>query len=188
MAKGTREMLIQHGYTKEGPFPGDPGERKTSLKTTDPAGREINIGRASKYLFRVSRRWNEEEAEAHRVAVRREADIEIATKLMELWPNSAAEYRKRSADYLEKIFLMVENLLAKGAAGGGYRYNDDAVLRVSLMFDQLRQLVETGGIVFDRQLRDERIPACIRESVTALDEARSDKTFQEWLTTQGIEK
>jgi len=47
-ARGTREALIHHGITRDGPFPGDPGEKKTICNTTDPQGRPIFMRRASK--------------------------------------------------------------------------------------------------------------------------------------------
>lgn len=60
-ARGTRETLVQHGYAQDGPFPGDPGVKKTTCDSLDQQGRAIRIRRASKTTFLVYRDWSDRE-------------------------------------------------------------------------------------------------------------------------------
>lgn len=82
-ARGTREALIHHGITREGPFPGDPGEKKTVCRTTDPHGRAILMRRSSKTTFSVQRDWSEEEKTFLEAQRARENRIERAHDMPE---------------------------------------------------------------------------------------------------------
>lgn len=184
IAEGTREMLIQHGYTLDDIFPGDPGARKIIERGTDPAGRAIKIQRKSKYVFSVERKWSDGEAAAYRVTdEKRRAhseEIERATKLVNSWPKSGAAYRDETHKTVEAFLSMTEMLIAKGIRGG-YRYDDDAILRFRLMADQMMQLVDSRTIVKDLALREQHTPACIAKSVRAVDAAKQDVAFQQWI-------
>lgn len=188
LVKGTREMLVQHGYTQDGLFPGDPGAKKIIERSTDPAGREIKIRRASKYLFVVRREWNEDEKTAfYEAEEKRRAklnEIETAKKLVESWPKSAGAYREDVRKSMEFSFRMMEILVTDGVAGG-YRYDDDTALKFKIIADQLRGLIENGPIVKDLALREQHLPACIANTVRATDAAKQDKTFQRFLAGVG---
>lgn len=187
--KGTREILTQDGYAQDGPFPGDPGERKCVVRTTDPEGRSIEIHRASKYLFVVRRHWNEEEAAAFRKAEEKsradQEEIERAKRLVASWPASPDKFREDARIAVETGLVMAEKILTEGVVGG-YRYDNETVDRIRFLAGELRGLIETGSIVKDMTLRERHIPACIEKSVKATDGAKSDKTFQQWLIAQGI--
>ncbi len=178
--KGTREQLVEHGYAQDGHFPGDPGQRKTSTRSTDAQGREIEIRRASKHLFTVCRNWNEDEAVAVRAAAARRAEVERATELVNAWPTSGAAFRASAEKQVEMIRHMLEITLLDGERGG-YRLDDSAALRLELLGDQLLELVRSGGIVKDLALREKHTPACIAKSVKALDAAKTDKTFRRFM-------
>lgn len=95
IVKGTREVLIQHGYTLDGPFPGDPGARKTVERRTDPAGRAIAIQRKSKYIFCIRRDWNEDEAKAYRANMAKKNDSA---------PQSNPGLSGKAAEFLELFY------------------------------------------------------------------------------------
>ena len=183
--EGTREMLIQHGYTLEdGIFPGDPGARKTVERGIDPAGRAIKIQRRSKYIFSVNRKWTEDEAAAYEVAeekrrAKRE-EIKHAKWVVDSWPKSAGAYRGQAVEAVDGCIRMMEVMVVSGCAGG-YKLDDDAALRFHLISDQLRGLVENGKIVKDLAAREAHTPACMAETVRAIDAAKRDKTFQQFM-------
>lgn len=172
-AKGTRDELIQHGITRDGPFPGDPGEKKTTCKTVDPLGREVHIARASKTTFSVYRDLSEEEKAWYKRLDAKKAEVERATKLVESWPKTASAYREEAHKwgYLQLDFLA--GYLFDGKEGG-YRYDDDTASRIQPLVDELMYLIETGPIVKDMELRAEYTPACIAEKVLACDAPPDD--------------
>lgn len=182
--EGTREMLIQHGYTLDGIFPGDPGARKTVERGTDPAGRAIKIQRRSKYIFSVERKWSEDEAAAYEVAEKKHRakreEIERAKWVVDSWPKSAGAYREETVKAVDHCVRIMEAVVVSGFAGG-YKLDDDAALRFHLIIDQLRGLVENGKIVKDFAAREAHTPACIAETVRAIDAAKRDKTFQKFM-------
>lgn len=181
---GTRDALVAHGYAQDGPFPGDPGANKCSARSQDPEGRPISLKRKSKHLFAVWRDWSDEEAEAYRVAEDKrrahQQEIERATRIVESWPASADKFRDDARRSLDVCLRMFTAMATSGAAGG-YRFDDDADLRFKLLGDQMRALVESGKIVKDLQLREEHTPACIAGTVRAVDAAKRDKTFQQFV-------
>lgn len=166
-AQGTREALIHHGITRDGPFPGDPGEKKTVCNTTDPHGRAILIRRNSKTTFSVFRDWSEEEKAFIEVQRAREQEIERASTLVESWPKSVNAFRKSALDYADASLGMLESKLVDGY-GGGYRLTDDAARRFEGLIDEMIELIKTERIVMDQELRDKYTPACIRDSVKAV--------------------
>jgi len=190
-AKGTREALIQHGYAqKDSPFPGDPGEKKTSLKTTDPKGRAITIRRESKYLFVVSRDWSDDEnvwyerreaqkKEAERVARDREAEVKRATKLVDSWPKTTSAFREMANRWASLYLVMLEEKLVDGEGGGGFRYDLEAVRKIEHLVDELLEVVETGTVVMDFDARKQATPACLASTAQrAVDTAKQDNIFQ----------
>ena len=190
-AKGTREDLIQDGYAqKDGPFPGDPGEKKTSLKTTDPKGRAIAICRSSKYLFVVRRHWSDEEKvwyerrqaqekESERVARQQELEIERATGLVASWPKTASAFREMASRWASLYLVMLEEKLVEGEGGGGFRYDPETARKIEQHVDGLLDLVETGTVVMDFEARKQATPACLAgASQRAVDPAKQDNIFQ----------
>lgn len=188
IAKGTREMLVHHEFAQDGLFPGDVGAQGRQRHTdTDPAGRVIRIYRKSKYQFEIWRSWSPDEQDAHRQQMERERAIEDAKRRVGAWPVSADKFRSEVRIAFEYGSGMIDNVFCSGRLGG-YRYDDAAMDRAKFLLGQLHVLFETGTIVMDRTLREEHIPECIAGSVRRLDNARTDKAFQEWLVTQGVEK
>lgn len=165
-ARGTREALIQHGITKEGPFPGDPGERKTVCDTTDPQGRPIFIRRASKTTFSVFRDWTAEEKAAMGARLAREQAVERAHALVNSWPKSVASFRALEVNWADYYLGLLGGRLIDGE-NGGYRLSDDAASRFVGLVDEMMQLIKTETIVMDQALRDKYTPSCILKSVKA---------------------
>lgn len=161
---GRREDLVAHGYAQDGPFPGDPGANKYSAKSEDPEGRPISLKRKSKHLFAVWRDWSDEEAAAYRVAEDKrrahQQEIERATRLVASWPASADKFRADAAIFVKGFMDAIERMLDSGQAGG-YRLYDTDIEQVYELSDRLRKLVQSGGIVWDPELRKQHIPACI---------------------------
>lgn len=182
---GTREMLVQHGYTQVGPFPGDPGVKKTSLQTKDPAGRAIGIWRRSKYLFNVSRDWSEEEQswydrrkakeeeakrEAERASWEQEQIIQYARKRVADWPKTTREFRDQTLKTVDSFLPLVESLLSSDPRStGGYRFDDATGEKSRQLIGQLRGLIESGMVVMDFELRQQQIPDCIADELLAAD-------------------
>lgn len=178
---GTREMLVQHGYTQEGPFPGDSGVKKTSLQTKDPAGRAIGISRRSKYLFEVRRNWSEEEKswydrrkakeeEAERAAWEQEKSIEYARKAVADWPKTAREFRDKTLEKVDLFLPLIESFLSRDPRStGGYRFDDATGEKSRQLIGQLRGLIESGMVVMDFELRQQQIPDCIADELLAAD-------------------
>lgn len=181
---GTREMLVQHGYTQEGPFPGDPGVKKTSLQTKDPAGRAIGIRRRSKYLFDVSRDWSEEEkswydrrkakeakaerkkAEEERAALEQEKLREYARKQVANWPKTTREFRDKTIEHLDVSMRLVEHFLScEPGSSGGYRFDDATGEKSRQLIGQLRGLIESGMVAMDFELRQQQIPDCLADEL-----------------------
>lgn len=165
-ARGTREALIHHGITREGPFPGDPGEKKTVCNTTDPHGRPIFMRRASKTTFSVFRDWSEEEKAAMEARLAREQAVERAHALVNSWPKSVASFRALEVDWADYYLGLLEGRLIDGERGG-YRLSDDAARRFAGLVDEMMQLIKTETIVMDQRLRDGYIPSCILKAVKA---------------------
>jgi len=182
--KGTRDKLIEHGYTQDVPFPGDAVVQKTVTHSTDPVGRAIKIRRASKFLFVVSRKWNEEEASAFRMVEEKRRsqrdEIERSTKLVASWPKSANAFRDEARCGVDAGLRIVEKMFRDGALGG-YRYDDDTILRARLLAEKLQGLIDTGAVVKDLMLKEAHTPACIAKSVHAIDAAKQDKGFQRFM-------
>ncbi len=162
--RGAREALIQHGITLEAPFPGDPGEKKTTCKAIDPQGREISIRRSSKTTFSVYRDWSEEEKEFLEQRRKREQKIQSARKEVASWPESASDYRDRIRRYIAGATYGIERWLDGGHLGG-FRLDDPALARLYEISDDLRELVESGGIVMDPELRKKATPDCIADEL-----------------------
>lgn len=165
-ARGTREALIHHGITQEGPFPGDPGEKKTICEAVDPLGREIRIRRVSKTTFSVFRVWSEEEKAAMEARQAREQAVERAHALVNSWPKSVASFRALEVDWADYYLGLLEGRLIDGERGG-YRLSDDAARRFAGLVDEMMQLIKTETIVMDQRLRDGYIPSCILKAVKA---------------------
>lgn len=185
IAKGTREMLIQHGFTQDSLFPGDAGAKKISLTAIDPAGRTIKINRTSKYLFDVRRHWCDEEKAAYEQRLEHDKEIENAKRLVASWPASPNKFREDSQFRIELGLRLMEDGFSDGR-GGGYRFDDGTIDRVRFLADQLRGLVDSGTIVKDLALRELHTPACIAKSVQQADAAKRDKTFQQFM--DGVKK
>lgn len=166
-ARGRREALIQHGITLEGPFPGDPGEKKTTCKAIDPLGREISIRRNSKSTFSVFRDWSEEEKALQERRQKREKELHDAKKLVDSWPKSADAFRESALNHADLILGMLESVLIDGYRGG-YRLTGDASRRFKALVDEMIELIRTERIVMDQGLRGKYTPACIRDSVKAV--------------------
>ncbi len=171
--RGTRQALIQHGITLEGPFPGDPGEKKTRCQAIDPLGREIRITRSSKTTFSVYRDFSDEERALAEQREKRDQKIQAARKEVALWPESAGDYRSRMRLYIQLVMDGLERRLDAGYLGG-YRFDEDALSRVYEISDELRTLVECGGIVMDPELRRKATPDCIADEL--LDAPAPDAT------------
>lgn len=180
IAKGTREMLVEHGYAQNGLFPGDAGAKRFMLQAEDPSGRSISIQRNSKYLFSVRLDWTDEEKAALKQKSEIDKEIESAERLVASWPKSATAYREEMLKTMGFSLRMMEILLTTGSAGG-YRYDADTSLRFNLVADQLRRLIEAGPIIKDLALREQHIPACIAKKVLAVDAAKRDKQFQRFI-------
>jgi hypothetical protein len=162
-ARGTRAALVQHGITRDGPFPGDPGERKTICKTTDQLGREIVIRRSSKTTFAVCRHWSDEEKGLLERRRKREQQIQSARKEVASWPESAGDYRGRIQRYAALTMDGLGRWLYDGYLGG-YRFDDAALGRLYEISQELLELVESGGIVLDPELRKKWTPGCIADA------------------------
>ena len=172
-ARGTRDALVHHGITREGPFPGDPGEKKTLCNTTDPHGREILIRRSSKTTFSVWRDWSEEETiflEAQRA---RENIIKRARAFVNSWAVSVDAYRGEVLENADAILLGLESMMVDGYRGG-YRLTDDAASRFVGLIDEMKHLLQTERFVMDQKLRDKYTPACVRGALKAVDLIRCD--------------
>lgn len=182
--KGTRAMLIHHGFAQDELFPGDPGAGKRVHHTTDPNGRAIDIQRASKYLFVVRREWNDEEAdafyEAEKIREEKKAEIAAAKSLIDAWPKSASSYREQVRESLDWAFRILEIYILSGARGG-YRFDDIAAGRFNAITDQLRELIDTGNVLKDKALREQHVPECIAKSWSAIEAAKQDKGFQQFM-------
>ncbi|MFA6064150.1 MAG: hypothetical protein WC736_16290 [Gallionella sp.] len=159
-ARGTRAALAQHGITLEAPFPGDPGERKTTCKTTDPLGREIDIQRRSKTTFSVHRIWSDEEKVLLEHRRKREQENQAERNAVAAWPKSAGDYRERMRRYVNATMEATERWLDAGRLGG-YRFDDAALQRFYEISDELVGMVEAGGIVMDPELRRKATPDCM---------------------------
>lgn len=173
--KGAREALIQHGITVEGPFPGDPGEKKTTCKAIDPHGRAIRIQRISKTTFHVYRDWSDEEKALFEQRRKREQEIQSARKTVASWPESAGVYRDRLRRYIAGATYGIERWLDGGHLGG-FRLDDPALARLYEISGELRELVESGGIVMDPELRKKATPACIEEELGVADTSAPEAT------------
>lgn len=178
-ARGTREALIQHGITRDGPFPGDPGEKKTTCNAVDPLGREIRILRASKTTFAVFRDLSEEEEAFLAQKQRREKEIQAARTLVDSWPKSPREFRDRASNWIKNHLNFVEAHCTDGLPTalpgyGGYRFDDATIARVYELSDELLGIVEAGGVVLDADQRKRQTPACIAGEVLASDAAHAD--------------
>lgn len=169
-ARGTREALTDHGITRAGPFPGDPGEKKTICNTTDPQGRPISIRRYSKTRFGVYRDWSEEEKILIEARRAREKKIEQAFALVNSWPTSADAFRESALFYADIAFGGLESRMVDGWLGG-YRLSDDAARRFDGLVDEMMALIQTETIVMDQALRDKHTPACVFEAVKAAEES-----------------
>ncbi|OJZ17954.1 MAG: hypothetical protein BGP21_06480 [Thiobacillus sp. 65-29] len=176
-ARGTREALIQHGITREWPFPGDPGEKKTTCKTIDPLGREISIRRASKTTFSVYRDLNEEEKAAQEQSEKCEKELRQAKELVASWPRTTREYRDQTGRMIGSLLDGIEREFSSGMSGG-YRLHDSALNRVYELTAELRGMVEAGGVVMDLSLREQWTPDCIAEEVSASGVAYADNPIQ----------
>ncbi len=181
--RGTREALIQHGITLEGPFPGDPGEKKTTCKAIDPLGREISIRRNSKTTFSVFRYWSDDEKAIREQRQRRAEEIQAANALVASWPKSPREFRERASDWIERHLDFVaahctDGLPTAMPGYGGYRFDDATMARVYELSDELLRIVEAGGVVLDADLRKQQTPACIAGEVLAPDAAHADNPIQ----------
>ncbi|MDO9007865.1 MAG: hypothetical protein Q7U80_06560 [Thiobacillus sp.] len=184
-ARGTREALIQHGFTRAGPFPGDPGEKKTTCETVDQQGREIRIRRSSKTTFSVSRDWSEDEKAVQVQKQRREQEIQAARALVASWPKSSTGFRERAAGRVDTLLQFVEAHCTDGMpsawAGeqyGGYRFDDATIARVYALSDELLEVVKAGGVVLDIELRKKQTPACIAEEVPGPGAAHAHSPIQ----------
>lgn len=171
IARGTRESLIQDGITREGPFPGDPGEKKTICRTVDPLRRKIRIQRSSKYKFSVSRDWSDEEKalweqrqKLDDERKKKEQKIQSARREVASWPKSAGDYRGRMQRIAAGTMDGFTRWLYEGYLGG-YRFDDAALSRLYEITDELRELVEAGGIVMDPELRKKWTPDCITDEL-----------------------
>lgn len=170
-ARGTREALVHHGITREGPFPGDPGEKKTVCNTIDPHGRAIFIRRSSKTTFSVWRDWSEEETiflEAQRA---RENRIKRAYAFVASWAVSVDVYREEVLRNADATLLGLESMMVDGYRGG-YRLNDDAAHRFGGLIDEMIDLLRMEHFVMDPALRDKYTPACVRGAVKSGDLVR----------------
>lgn len=176
-ARGTREALVEHGITNEGPFPGDPGEKKTICKTVDPLGREITIDRASKTTFSVYRDWSEDEKVFQEQKKKREEAIQLARIFVSRWPKTAREFRDETSRFVGSMLDAIERQFDAGKSGG-YRFHDSAIQEVYQIADRLRGMVEAGGVVMDPELRYQLIPASIVDEVLAADAGPADSRAQ----------
>ncbi|MHB1351988.1 MAG: hypothetical protein ACYCWA_01605 [Thiobacillus sp.] len=165
-ARGTREALIHHDITREGPFPGDPGEKKTVCCTTDPHGRAILIRRSSKTTFSVWRDWSEEEKTFLEAQRARENRIKRAHAFVASWAVSVDAYREEALGNADAILLGLESMMVDGYRGG-YRLNDDAASRFVGLIDEMKHLLETERFVMDQKLRDKYTPACVLKAAKA---------------------
>jgi hypothetical protein len=184
ITNGDRAALIKYGLAVDGTFPGDPGANKWTLKTTDPQGRPISVKRLSRQLFEIRRDWSEPEAAAYRIEedARRtqQEKSEQARALVKSWPTSAAAFRDEARTAADFGLQLVERMVAEGLRGG-YRYDEDTALRVRLMADKMRELIDGGTIVKDLALRERATPACIADTVRAADAAKRDMEFQKFI-------
>jgi len=172
-ARGTREALVHHGITREGPFPGDPGEKKTVCNTTDPHGRPILIRRSSKTTFWVWRDWSEEETiflEAQRA---REKRIKRAHAFVNSWAATVDAYRYEALKTADATLLWMESMMVDGYRGG-YRLNDDASSLFLGLIDEMKHLLQTERFVMDQKLRDKYMPTCVRDVGKAVGLIRDD--------------
>ena len=180
IATGPRELLVQHGFALDAPFPGDSGVKKTVCNSQDSLGRGIHIRRCSKTRFCVYREFNAEEKAANQKREDRKNEIEYALKQVEAWPKSAGAFREYAHEMAGFGLRLIERGIRDGERGG-YRYDDDTILRFQILADQLRGLLDTGTVVKDLVLREQHTPACIAKTVRAVDAAKLDKTFQQFL-------
>lgn len=187
---GTREALIEAGIVPLGGFPGDPGARRHTAKSIDTQGREVSVSPRGKYLFDVRRDWTpEEKAAYHAEQARLEADKrerEYAASIVRSWPKAAAEFRECATKDAEWGLRILESFVFRDGKMGGWRYDEAAQLQFQILADQMRQLVQSGRVVLDQQLREEHTPAAVAGTVKAADAARADRDFQEWLNAQGV--
>lgn len=170
-AKGTREALIHYGITREWPFPGDSGEKRTVCNTTDPYGRAIRIRRNSKTTYSVFRVWSEEETiflEAQRAHENR---IKRAYAFVNSWAVSVDAYREEVLKNADATIFGLKIMMIDGHRGG-YRLNDDAARRFVGLIDEMKDLLQTERFVMDQALRDKYTPACVRDAVKSGDRVR----------------
>lgn len=178
---GPKDALVEQGYVPHDcPFPGDPGQNKSSLKWTASDGRIFRITRTSKNRFHASCPWTEDESAAFKAHDEKRREIERATKLVESWPKTATAFRDDMRRTFDVCIRVLESVSTSGC-GGGYRYDDDAELRFKLLADQMRALVDSGKIIKDLALREEHTPACIAKTLRAADAAKQDKNFQRFM-------
>lgn len=172
---GARELLVQQGYAQSAPFPGDPGVKKTVCDSLDQQGRAIQIRRASRTTFWISRDWTDEEKawydkqaakkqEAERIARMREEEIQRAKKLVNSWPKTEEDYREKEAEYADISLRVLEAEILDGN-NGGWRYDDATTNKIERLIDELYELIETGGVVEDMALKERNTPACIADAV-----------------------
>lgn len=172
-ARGTREALVHHGVTREGPFPGDPGEKKTVCNTTDPHGRAILTRRSSATTFNVWRDWSEEETKFLEAQRARENRIKRAHAFVKSWAVSVDAYREEVLKNADATLLGLESMMVDGYRGG-YRLSDDAASRFVELIDEMKYLLQTERFVMDQKLRDKYTPACVRDVGKAVALIRDD--------------
>lgn len=174
---GARELLIQQGYAQSGPFPGDPGVKKTLCDSLDQQGRAIKIWYSSKTRFRIHRHWTDEEQvwydkqaakkeEAGRTTRMRQEKIQHATELVKSWPKTEAAFREGSIESADLSFQVFQDVVLNRNRGG-WRYDDATKDKIERLIDQIFALIKTGGVVEDMALKEQNTPACIADEVLA---------------------
>lgn len=114
---------------------------------------------------------------------KREKEIQSARELVASWPSSASEFRERIGEGVDRMLTVVEACCAGGVGlptvkYGGYRFDDAAIARVYELSDELREVMEAGGVVLDSKLREQSAPACIAEEMLGSDAAYADSPIQ----------
>jgi hypothetical protein len=161
---GSRAQLLAAGIVDpDTPFPGDPGQRKGSVRFADdprgiqgiwkstPGRYSVNVRLPDAELAEYRRKAAENEAQWTAEREREREGREAARKLEDA-PRSFEDYRTNLAEPMSRVLRAV--LLTVEDRQGGYRYAPDVVAAMAIHAQAIEGLLMTGTIEFDGAERD----------------------------------
>jgi len=176
--QGRKDALVASGLVRPEWFPTLQERNKRGYvkrtRTVEHEGRRVECRQASTHKYLVYFSCTEEER------TRREAlkDFEEAQKSedkeMRCLPSSHDEYR---AETVERVERFVEHIITffcgdSSMRWTGYSYAPEVLEEISLHFQEIRGLLETGRTVFDKQKQQARIAEIKSKTAAANPELR----------------